>query len=879
MANRLFMRPLGAILGGAAALWISAGALALTSAESGGRRIGIVPSPWWLLTALAVAFVAAYTVRRQRGRAIVVWLSALALLPWLPFDVPPAVLVWAGGLRSWVWIAVAVALAAPIAAGMFHSKRLRAFTDPRHAPRIAASVAALVYLLIAWRIAPQIPGGDEPHYLVIAQSLLRDGDLKIENNHQRGDSYESFPLPPKPDYIRRGVNGEIYSIHAPGLPAVVAPALALFGYHGVVVFLALISAWATAMAWMSVWRVTGNAEASWFGWATVALSVPFVFHAFTAYPDGLGAALVMAGVLTALIDREASRRQLVAAGCALALLPWVHTRFAISACALAVVIGARQLSASDRLQRLGAFAMVPVLSAAAWFGFFYAVYGTPNPAAPYGGSAQTTIGNIPRGLTGLLLDQQFGMLPNAPVYICALAGFGTMARRQPRIAAELALLIGPYAVASAAYYMWWGGHSSPARFLVSVLLPMAIPSGVWFARSGTAARVLAGGTLLVSVLMTSSLAWVDRGALLYNVRDGASRFLQWLAPLVNLPAGLPSLFQTGPLAALARGLVWLLALAAAGGVGAWLSRRRAATAVVVVGVGLTAGVLGTAALTLIWSRSESGTVTAANAGPSLLRAIDPDANQLAIRFQPLERLRVLDVPPLLPILSRWPATNRPEDPLASVSRPPAATYAIEAVVTGDAGRLSVGIDRYPGPLWTWDLRSFRGTWRQSVTLPVAAWQLRVDGDESTRAAISTMTIRAERIPDSRARITDREAFRAARYGPATLFFLGGSAFMELGGTWVAARASADFAIATDPGATIQLLVRNSGVDNTVTIESRGGRHTLMLRPHEERLLDVAADPGRAGAVVRVRTAAGARPADLEPGNQDRRLLGVWIETR
>ena len=27
------------------------------------------------------------------------------------------------------------------------------------------------------------PAGDEPHYLVIAQSLWRDGDLKIENNH------------------------------------------------------------------------------------------------------------------------------------------------------------------------------------------------------------------------------------------------------------------------------------------------------------------------------------------------------------------------------------------------------------------------------------------------------------------------------------------------------------------------------------------------------------------------------------------------------------------------------------------------------------------------------------------------------------------------
>ena len=36
------------------------------------------------------------------------------------------------------------------------------------------------------------PSGDEPHYLVIAQSLWRDGDFKIENNHQRGDYREYF---------------------------------------------------------------------------------------------------------------------------------------------------------------------------------------------------------------------------------------------------------------------------------------------------------------------------------------------------------------------------------------------------------------------------------------------------------------------------------------------------------------------------------------------------------------------------------------------------------------------------------------------------------------------------------------------------------------
>jgi hypothetical protein len=57
------------------------------------------------------------------------------------------------------------------------------------------------------------------------------------------------------------------------------------------------------------------------------------------------------------------------------------------------------------------------------------------------------------------------------------------------------------------------------------------------------------------------------------------------------------------------------------------------------------------------------------------------------------------------------------------------------------------------------------------------------------------------------------------------------------------------------------------------------RQDLALKPHEERLLEVPVNANRPGVVLRVRSATGARPADTEPGNQDKRMLGCWIETR
>jgi hypothetical protein len=69
--------------------------------------------------------------------------------------------------------------------------------------------------------------------------------------------------------------------------------------------------------------------------------------------------------------------------------------------------------------------------------------------------------------------------------------------------------------------------------------------------------------LAASMATTAVLAWQDRGALLYNVRDGYALSLDWLAPAVNLAHALPSLFQTGAAGAWGRASGWIVALIAA----------------------------------------------------------------------------------------------------------------------------------------------------------------------------------------------------------------------------------------------------------------------------------------------------------------------------
>ena len=47
----------------------------------------------------------------------------------------------------------------------------------------------------------------------------------------------------------------------------------------------------------------------------------------------------------------------------------------------------------------------------AWFTFFYVIWGSPLPQAPYGAMMQTTPWNLVFGVPGLLFDQEYGLLP------------------------------------------------------------------------------------------------------------------------------------------------------------------------------------------------------------------------------------------------------------------------------------------------------------------------------------------------------------------------------------------------------------------------------------------------------------------------------------
>ena len=126
----------------ALAAWVSFGAIAFDGAARSTApeaRLGILPvDPVHLtLATLAAVVVLGIGLRvaratpqpaplnRPSSLAIAVAPLGLLFLPWLPFPVPPAFLLWTGAWVSIVWIAVAIGLLR-VATGWHPRSRVRA---------------------------------------------------------------------------------------------------------------------------------------------------------------------------------------------------------------------------------------------------------------------------------------------------------------------------------------------------------------------------------------------------------------------------------------------------------------------------------------------------------------------------------------------------------------------------------------------------------------------------------------------------------------------------------------------------------------------------------------------------------------------------------
>ena len=898
------------------ALWFSRSVLDMFGNAHESTRVAMLPSAPELAGLIVLALVVAASVVAFSNRwtrdttersdvrlQIALPLAALGLLvlpylPWLPDWILP-LRALAGPITGVVWFVVAGLV---VMSALSMRAALRRRPRAAHGTRLLGTMVIFALTVaVAGTAGRQLrdslayPSGDEPHYMVMMQSLWRDHDLRIQNNYDRKDYDEYFQSPLGPDIVSAGSNGQLYPARPVGLAMLGAPVFAWRGYHGVMGMLVLLTALAAALMWRWAFAHTGSGEAATLAWAAVFLGAPVLFTSIAVYPD-IPAALC---VMVALGWRSSPQRagtttgEYIVRGFAVSALPWLSMIYVPMATALVVILGLR-----TRSNRKAGFALLSLftISLVSWLAFFRIVWGHASPIAPYG--AELQLGNPVVGSLGLLFDQEFGVLPYAPALIVGLVGLWQMVvARDPltrQRGREVAIVFASLLVSAGMLAAWWGGTAPPGRPLVPALPVLGLPIAWAYQRTAASAARRSACQILtfIGVAFSIAMLFAQGGELIAQDRDGSSRLLQWLTALWPAWEVAPSIAAFGLRQASPLVVLWL----AIGALVAWRCRQSsirwpglgalAATAYLTTGA-LAAGVIGPlisrpASVWILQPESRSRV--------PLLDTFDAVARSHAIIYNPLRFAPAAGIPPLM-TLTASPGERPAGQPVRVLLNAryglPAGQYEVE--IGGAPGRtpirgtVGLQVGRIGSPLQEWEVNLAPGaTWRSTFTLPVDAEFVGFVTTPPLDTATS-LRLRPLRIVDKSLREANvhRRSFTilsAMAFPSASMFFHDEEVYPEPTGAWIRGESTASMTVApAQPENGVTLRVHCGPTPNAVTFETTTWGERVVLIPGQAREVHIPAPPKPSPFLLRATTESSFVPAEAIPGSTDRRVLGCWME--
>jgi len=466
-------------------------------------------------------------------------------------------------------------------------------------PCLVGVLSFVVYFAATEHLFPTAgwPSGDEPYYLLIAHSLVHDHDFELSNNFANKDYLAFYPGDLFPRHESVTTRPLLVSKHSLGLPVLIAPAYAVAGWQGAAHTLNLFGALLAVNIFLLVRETVRSERLAWLVCAALALAPPLFTYAELIFPEVPAALLILYAYRHLQAWHSSNRAQRWLVTLCLAFLPWLHPRFLFIALGLGTYLAfnlwtthrdslrraagfppatlprlealSRRPAASlrERFSALPAAAALAIpigISAALYLGYNLYVYDSLLPSyADHSGSG--TPAEIVGAFFGIWLDQQWGLLNHAPVYLLAFAAllisaqhagasmeasaraftsWGWMGRLQAAGARIWFIIHGlswqwpllitlPYFLLVVQYRYWWGEWCPPARYLTPILPLLAAPLAMAILQFRTFRFRLAFTALaLLGWGVALAFAWDAR--LMYNHPLGKSALLGMLSRSAGL---------------------------------------------------------------------------------------------------------------------------------------------------------------------------------------------------------------------------------------------------------------------------------------------------------------------------------------------------------
>ena len=321
----------------------------------------------------------------------------------------------------------------------------------------AALIAAIVYGLGIHSMTRLPIDGDEPYYLLVTESIVRDFDFDLTNQYRELDTSETG----RSDLVPQPGDSERHSHHEPLLSLLMVPGYALGGLYGAVATIALFGVLLvrSTVRWMQDEGVPDDSARAVFPF--FAFGPPVLFYATRIWPE-VPAAFLYVEALRGLRNERAKRW-----GPALAGLILLKLRFALIGLAWPLLVRRK------RALVLGAMAVVVAAGVA--------LTGRWRELVP---SLDHHI-----GFAGLVTDGMAGIAFQAPFYLFGLFALTRWRSMPPgfRLGILGSLLYLFYLLPRPQSFSSWG---PPLRYIVFLMPVLALGAAAAWERLSRGAAAL-----------------------------------------------------------------------------------------------------------------------------------------------------------------------------------------------------------------------------------------------------------------------------------------------------------------------------------------------------------------------------------------------------
>ena len=306
----------------------------------------------------------------------------------------------------------------------------------------------ILIMFISIIIGNKLCTGDDPHYLVMTESFVKDGDWLLANNYQEKCYRKFYPFDKIEPHI---YSKKFLPWHMIGLSILISPAYILGGRLGVLFFNNLIVSIIFILFLLILHRKEFDIFRSFF--VTFGLfSIPFFFFNFSIYPELIVAFIIFIFYISFF---ELKKTYLIYFSLFfIGFLPWMHTKY-IATLGICDLIFFIWLIKEKNFKKISISKTVVMfilqIALLVYFFIWNKKMGIPINREP--GLIKFQFGE---GILGLFFDKQFGLLPFAPIFIMLFPGILVLFRDYPIKGLAISLILFSIYFPAAFYKYWYG---------------------------------------------------------------------------------------------------------------------------------------------------------------------------------------------------------------------------------------------------------------------------------------------------------------------------------------------------------------------------------------------------------------------------------------